>query len=109
MKAKPNTDLVVLQFSYWARFVAPADVAAQLMVLMSKLTNVEESDGMYLPSTPDWQASPLTRPFIADLPCMEGSDAERRAYLAYVKSKRELIGDGYVPESYGEYLNAKED
>jgi hypothetical protein len=100
----------MVQFSYWAKFIMPASVAAELVGHLSNpaVVKVEESDGMYLPVKPDWEVGPYSKTFISDLPNHDGSDEERKGFLAWIKTKRDLVGKNYVPETYAAYLMAQE-
>ena len=102
--------LVMVQFSYWAKFIMPASVAAELVGHLSNpaVVKVEESDGMWLPVKTDWEIGPYSKTFISDLPTHDSSDAARAGFLAWIKTKRDLVGTSYVPESYTDYLMAQE-
>jgi hypothetical protein len=116
--AKPNntvrisqpqpTDLVVLGMGYWGKYVLPVDAATQIMSLMVKsgAVKVDEEQGVFIPTTMDVQVGVLDKRFIDDVP-VDG--AGRTGYKAWIKTKRGIVGDGYVPESYAAFLEAKED
>ncbi len=101
-------DLVVVQMGYWGKYVMPVDAATQIMSLMVKsgAAKVEEEQGAYIPTRMDVTLTPLDKPFIDDVP-VEGPD--RNAYKAWIKTKRGIIGDGYVPEPFSVFLKAKEE
>jgi hypothetical protein len=102
--------LVMVQFSYWAKFIMPASVAAELVGHLSNpaVVKVEESDGMYLPVKSDWEITPYSKPFISDLPSHDGSDEARKGFIDWIKTKKELVGKSYIPETYADYLMAQE-
>jgi hypothetical protein len=116
--AKPNnavrlsqpqpTDLVVLCMGYWGKYVLPVDAATQVMALMIKsgATKVEEELGVFIPVKLDLQVETLDKRFIPDVP-VDG--AGRTGYKAWIKTKRGIVGDDYIPESYASYLDAKEE
>jgi hypothetical protein len=116
--AKPNntgrisqpqpTDLVVLSMGYWGKYVLPVDAATQIMSLMIKsgAVKVEEELGVFIPVKMDVQVETLDKRFIDDVP-VDG--AGRKGYKDWIKTKRGIVGDDYVPESYATYLEAKED
>lgn len=94
-----NDPLVLVQFSYWAKFVVPASVASDIIRHLSdpRVVRVEEYDSMWLPVKSDWIIKAVDEPFIADLPT--DNEEMRKAYLAWVKTKREL-GDKATPQPY---------
>jgi hypothetical protein len=103
-----QTDLVLLGMGYWGKYVIPVDAATQIMALMIKsgAAKVEEEQGVFMPVQMDVQVSPLDKRFIDDVP-VDG--AGRKGYKDWIKTKRGIVGDDYVPESYATYLEAKED
>jgi hypothetical protein len=109
--AKPvriSQNLVLLHLGYWGKYVLPVRTATEIMALMieSGAVKVEEDQGAYIPTRMDAQVSPLDKPFIDDVP----TDGKGRdEYKAWVKTKRGIIGDGYCPETYAAFLEAKED
>ena len=91
--------LVVVKLSWWAKFVMPASVASELLKHLANpsVVKVEEHDSMVIPVSSDWSIEHLDQPFIADLPIKD--EEMRKAYLAWVKTKREL-GDKSQPQPY---------
>ena len=91
--------LVVVKLSWWAKFVMPASVASELLKHLAnpQVVRVEEHDSMFIPVSSDWSIEHLDQPFIADLPIKD--EEMRKAYLAWVKTKREL-GDKSQPQPY---------
>lgn len=114
--AKPNvrfsqpqpTDLVVLNMGYWGKYVLPVRTATEIMALMieSGATKVEEDQSVYMPVKMDVTVSPLDHLFMSDVPT-EGTG--RTEYKAWLKTKKGIVGDSYVPEPYAVFLEVKED
>lgn len=105
--AKNNAaDLVLLSMGYWCKYVVPVDAATQIMALMIKSggVKVEEEYGAFIPTNMDIVLTILDKPFIPDVPAVgKGRDE----YKAWVKTKRSIVGDDYVPEAYAVFLEAK--
>lgn len=101
-------DLVVLCMGYWGKYVLPVDAATQVMSLMVKsgAVKVEEEQGVYIPVNMDVQVGVLDKTFHHDVP-VDGEG--RKGYKAWIKTKRGIVGDDYIPESYASYLDAKEE
>jgi hypothetical protein len=112
MEKTPDKHLVLLSLGYWAKYAMPVDAATQVMSLMVKSGAVRaESESIageqrYRPQKPDMSVSVLDYQFLADCPM---DDVPRKEYLAWIKTKYELIGNGYAVESYAAYLAAKEE
>ena len=103
-----NSHLVILSMGYWGKYVLPVRPATEVMALLIEAgaVKVEEEQSVYLPVMTDVTVSPLDKPFIDDVP-VDGEG--RKGYKEWIKTKRGIIGDGYCPEPYAAFLEAKED
>jgi hypothetical protein len=108
------TDLVMLSFGWYGKYVMPVGAASQIVTLLMQSgavkvesANVEGISWSFLhPVKMDFDLQPLSEPFMSDVPI----DAEKRkGYLDYLKTKAALVGSGYCLESYAAYLEAKEE
>ena len=111
MAKETKNDLVMLSLGWYAKFVLPVDAATQIVSTLVKSGAVRvEHDHMdnrsiHRPTNPDFGVESLKDVFLADCPV---DDERRKEYLAWLKTKIDIIGKGYQLESYAEYLKAQE-
>jgi hypothetical protein len=102
----------MLSVGWYGKYVLPVDAASQIITLLVKsgATKVDTENvtgipyGILMPKKMDFNMQPLEGPFIADCPTDEG---KRKGYLDYLKTKAAVV-EGYEPETYTQYLKAKD-
>lgn len=109
---KPDQSLVCLSLGYWGKYILPVDAATQILAMLvkSRAVKVDTSNlcgfTVYHPTKNDVSVTSMEYPFLADCPI---DDNVRKEYFNWLKLKRELVGEGYVIESYAAYLDTKEE
>ena len=112
-KLSDSDNLVMLQLGYYGRFVLPVDAATEIMRLLiqSHAAAVDTHhpgngvEAFYYPKKPELSLSALDHDFMSDCPV---DSKLQEGYFSWLKTKAEIIGKGYVPETYSVYLTSKE-
>ena len=105
-----SDNLVLLQLTYWGKFVVPVDVAMQVMTILIKCGAMSVENGTtgktnyYYPKKTDLSVHTLDQLYLSDCP-LDGT--AQKGYFDWLKTKSELCGKDYELETYAEYLKQK--